>query len=195
MRPVSRTNLLTAVLVVLALLVGSLLDARLPRPDPVDADPYVRPGVVGRPVTLRSFIVTATDLEAGREIASLGTVTSTTAHWLVVGYTVEARGEARTVPPAVLRLRAADGRLFGETPGTTVACGPAQPGIPVRCWVPFEVPADALPGARLLVPAGVDVAMMDDVADIDLGISPERATELVAAAGRVTLPEARPAGR
>ena len=64
----------------------------------------------------------------------------------------------------------------------------------MRCSVPFEVPEDALAGAHLLVPADVHVDALDDVADIDLGITAERAAELAAATGQVEVPEARVVG-
>ena len=191
----SRTAWLTTALVVLALFVGSVLDTRLPKPDPADADPFLRPGLVGQAVELRNGVVTATDVRVGTEIRSIGAITATTGRWLVVDYVFEARGEAQFKAPATLRLRAADGRQFGETPGTTAACGPAQPGIPLRCSVPFEVPVDAIAGAHLLVPAENGVDVMDDVADIDLGLTPDRAAELGASEGRVELAAPAPVER
>lgn len=191
----SRTAWLTTALVVLALFVGSVLDTRLPKPDPADADPFLRPGLVGQAVELRNGVVTATDVRVGTEIRSIGAITATTGRWLVVDYVFEARGEAQFKAPATLRLRAADGRLYGETPGATAACGPAQPGIPLACSVPFEVPVDAIAGAHLLVPAENGVDVMDDVADIDLGLTPDRAAELGASEGRVELAAPAPVER
>ncbi len=190
-----RSGWTTAVLVVLALFVGSMLDTRLPKPDPLDGEPFFRPGALGVRVELRNGAVTATDVRVGTEVLSIGSVTATTGRWLVVDYVFEARGQAQTKPPALLRLRAADGRQFGETPGTTAACGPAQPGIPLRCSVPFEVPVDAIAGAHLLVPAENGVDVMDDVADIDLGLTPDRAAELGASEGRVELAAPAPVER
>ena len=74
----SRTAWLTTALVVLALFVGSVLDTRLPKPDPADADPFLRPGLVGQAVELRNGVVTATDVRVGTEIRSIGAITATT---------------------------------------------------------------------------------------------------------------------
>lgn len=190
----SRSTALTAVLVVLALVVGSLLDSWLPSADSADGVPFTHAAGIGEAVPLRTHTVTVDGIAAGTEVASYGAVTGTTAHWLVVSYTVEAVGQSASFPPAFLRLRAADGRLFGETPGTIVACGPAQPGIPLRCTVPFEVPADALAGAHLLVPAGIEVGLSDDLADIDLGITAADAATLAASTARIDLPEPQVGG-
>lgn len=183
----SRTSLLTAVLVVIALFVGSLLDAHLPRLDRLVAEPFLRTGTVGEPVNLRTVTVTVTGVRSGKEVESLRTVSVTTAVWLVVDYVVEARGEERIVAPTNLRLKAADGRLFGGTPGVVVSCPRAQPGVPITCSVPFEVPADAVAGSRLLVPAEADVDLMDDVASIDLGLTPDRAEVLASDTTRVII--------
>ena len=188
----TRTGILTAVLVVVALWLGSVISTALPSASDILSRPFVHEAHVGEPVTLRTATVTVTDVRAADEVASYRSIASTTGVWLVVDLEVVAREEAGRLIPAAFRLRAADGRLFGELPAVTVSCGPLQPGIAVRCTVPFEVPPDAVPGAHLLIPAAADVEATDDLADVDLGIddalaaTPER---------RITLIEPKIVGR
>lgn len=185
----SRAALATGVIVVAALFVGSTINAALPDPNSVFAAPFEHPAAVGEPVTLRDAIVTVTGLESGKEIARFNEVAVTEAVFLVVQLTYEPSEETQVLPLNVLRVVAADGRQYGGWSPVSTGCGPTPPGLPVTCRAPFELPPDALPGARLLIPAGASTTQMDDVAVIDLGIDEARADALGAATGRVTIPD------
>ncbi len=185
----TRSGVLTAILVVAALWLGSLISSALPAASDVFSRPYVHAARIGEPVTLRTATVTVSGVRTAQEVSSYGSIASTTGVWLVVDVEVTARGEARSLMPAAFRVRSADGRLFGELPAVTVSCGPLQPGIPVRCSVPFEITPDAVPDARLLIPAGTDTEASDDLADVDLGIDEARAATLANPETRIVLAE------
>lgn len=193
--PLSRAALATGTLVVAALFLGATINARLPDPGAIYSAPFTRPGTVGEPVTLRNQRVTVTGVDAGTELAHGRTVAVSDAHFLVVDLTYEPLGETGSLPAGWLRLRASDGRLFGGSLPVPALCGPTQPGMPIACRIPFEVSADALPGAALLVPAQGDTDAMDDVAVIDLAITAEDADRLAAASGRLTVADPSPVGR
>ena len=74
---------------------------------------------------------------------------------------VESRGET-TLEVAASDLLTVLPRHFVHIAGATDEL--------VQRELPFEVPADALEGARLLIPAEGNTRTNDDVADIDLGI-------------------------
>lgn len=185
----SRAALATGVIVVAALFVGSTINAALPDPNSVFAAPFEHPAAIGEPVTLRDGIVTVTGLESGREILRFNEVAVTEAVFLVVQLTYEPTEETQVLPLTVLRVEATDGRQYGGQAPISTGCGPTPPGLPIACRAPFELPPDALPGARLLIPAGASTTQMDDVAVIDLGIDEARADALGAATGRVTIPD------
>lgn len=185
----TRSGVLTTVLVVAALWLGSLISSALPAASDVFSRPYVHAARIGEPVTLRTATVTVTGVRTAKEVSSYGAIAGTTGVWLVADLEVEARHEPGLLAPAAFRLRAADGRLFGELSAVTVSCGPLQPGITVRCSVPFEITPDAVPGACLLVPAGTDAEASDDLADVDLGIDEARAAALASPETRIVLAE------
>lgn len=186
-----RTTLATGVIVVAALLVGSAINAQLPEPDAIFSTPFEHPGGVGETITLRNARITVTGVDAAKELEWLDQVAVSAGVFLVVDVTYEPRGET-SVLGSNARLVAADGREFGGRTPVSPACGPAQPGLPLACRLTLEVPPDVLAGAVLKVPAGIDTTLMDDVAVIDLGITPERASELGAASGRIVLPDETP---
>lgn len=187
----SRTALATGVVVVAALFVGSTINAALPDPNALFGTPFEHAGGIGVEITLRNAKLTVTGVEASKELERLDQVAVSEGVFLVVDVTYEPRGET-SVLGSNARLVAADGREFGGRTPVSPACGPAQPGLPLACRLTLEVPPDVLAGAVLKVPAGIDTTLMDDVAVIDLGITPERASELGAASGRIVLPDETP---
>lgn len=187
----SRTALATGVVVVAALFVGSTINAALPDPNALFGTPFEHAGGIGVEITLRNAKLTVTGVEASKELERLDQVAVSEGVFLVVDVTYEPRGET-SVLGSNARLVAVDGREFGGRTPVSPACGPAQPGLPLACRLTLEVPPDVLAGAVLKVPAGIDTTLMDDVAVIDLGITPERASELGAASGRIVLPDETP---
>lgn len=191
----TRAGLFTAFIVVLALWVGSLVTSALPDPQKVYTASFFRTGTVGETVSIRSYDVTVTGFRAGPEVATDAQVAVSRGLWLVVDLTWSPRDSTISWSPEGVvsqlvasepRLVSPDGREFGGLPGISVTCGAAQPGLPLTCSVPFEVPADALAGAHFWFPSS-SVGAMDDVADIDLGIDPGLAAELAASTDRVDL--------
>lgn len=198
----TRSGLLTGLIVVLALWVGSIVTSWLPDPQQVYAASFFRPGTVGETVSIRSYNVTVTGVRAGPEVATDAQVAVTRSLWLVVDLTWSptdaaiawsSEGVASQLTAAEPRLMSADGREFGGLPGITTTCGAAQPGLPLTCSVPFEVPPDALEGAHFWFPSSY-VGAMDDVADIDLDIDAARAADLAASTDRVDMSDPAPAG-
>lgn len=184
----TRQGLLTALLVVAALFVGSFVTSRLPQPDQLLAGaPFLRNGVIGAPVRLRTADVTVQRVQPAKRVELYGQVASSPAIFLVVDVVWAARGEPSTLAGSSPVVVAADGRRFGGTQAVSNSCGPAQPGLAVSCQLPFEVAADALEGARLFIPAGGDTQVSDDVADIDLGIDAEAAVQFAATDAQVEL--------
>lgn len=176
----TREGILTAMLVVAALFVGSALTERLPQPSAVLEAPFVREGAVGDTITLRTADVTVRGVDGSQIVRGIADTAQTSGVFLVVEIEWAPRGQASLLAGSAPEVVAADGRVFGGSQAVVNNCGPAQPGLPVRCQLPFEVAADAAAGARLLVPAGSTTDAADDIADIDLGITPERAAELAA---------------
>lgn len=185
----TRDGLLTAILVVAALFVGSTLTQYLPKPDDFRDDPFPVAGAFGEPVRLRNADITVTKVQAARTVELFGQVAATDGVWLVLDVTYAPRHEPGVLVGSQPLLSAPDGRRFGGLQAITKNCGPANPGLPVACQLPIEVPADALEGLVLTIPAENGQWENDEVTEIDLGITAERAAELRASEAQVTLQE------
>lgn len=183
----TREGLLTAVLVVAALFIGSFVGQLFPTTDDIHNRPFLHEARLGEPVRLRTGTVTATSYVLPEELSSGGSVAVTTGAWLVVQLTWLAHDEPTPLALDNLRLRAPDGRTFGGQPGLTSTCGPGQPGIELACQVAFEVTPDAIVGSTLLVPAVRHLDGPDDVAVIDLGIGEAVGSMATEADGRTEL--------
>ncbi len=185
----TREGLLTAVLVVAALFVGSSLTDRLPQPSAVLEAPFVREGAVGDTIELRTADVTVRGVDGSRLVRVFSSTAQTPGVFVVVEVDWAPRGQASMLAGSAPEIVAEDGRVFGGFQPVANNCGPAQPGLPVRCQLPFEVSADAAAGARLRIPAGSSTGIADDVADIDLGITPEQAARWAASTTVIALLE------
>ena len=191
----TRSGLLTALLVVAALFVGTAITERIPTAEDVFEARFSHNAAVGDPVRLRTGTVRATDVRAGATVTYNREVAQTSGVWVVIDLEWTAAGEPRPLPLGSLVLEAADGRRFGGLPALLVTCSPGQPGLVHTCHVPFEVTPDALAGSRLLAPAGTSVDSPDDVAVIDLGIDAARAETMAAAKDALEIPETVVRGR
>lgn len=177
---------LTTVIVVGLLALGSAALSRLPTPEEVARSPFVSAGTVGAPVPLRTGTIQVDAVRASTAVRQGGTTARTSAHWLVV--TMRFTAAREPVGLAGMTLRAADGRIYSLTRPFRSSCGPGQPGITIQCGLPFEVPSDAMAGARLVVPAALlGGGEGDDVAEIDLGIDPAQAGQLASATELITV--------
>ena len=167
----TRDGLLTAILVVAALFVGSLVTSSLPQPDSLLIDlPFLHAVNVGETANLRTGNVTVTDVQAAKRVKLYGRIAESAAVWIVVDLEWEPVRQSGMIAASNPVVVAADGRVFGGIQAVTNNCGPTQPGMAVACQLAFEVSVDALEGAHLRVPAGNSVDTSDDVADVDLGI-------------------------
>lgn len=183
----SRSGLLTTLLVIAALFVGSALTSALPDPEESRLDPFPVAGALGEPVRLRTSEFTLTGVRPAKTVELHNTVAATAGVWLVVAVTYEPLGQPGTLTGSQGGLRSRDGRWFGGTQAIANNCGPANPGLPVTCDLPFEVPVDALEGLILAIPAEAGSWGADQVTDIDLGITPERAAEFAATDAHIAL--------
>ena len=189
----TRQGLLTAILVVAALFVGSSVSAWIPTADDLFTEPFLHHAQSGDPVALRTGTVTVTGLRSAQQLSYLGQTAITGDLWLVVDLTWGAASEPATLNLSELRVETADGVRYGGLPALTPTCGPAQPGIPLRCQAQFELPAAVLQGATLLVPASFGVSSGDDVAVVDLGLDDVLAAQLASPGDPIELAEQAPA--
>ena len=100
--------------------------------------------------------------------------------WVVADLTLTPTVEDAGLPH--VQVVDAGGRTFGLTRGsTTNSCRLTQPGIPLRCSVAVELPADALAGAVLQL-APVPDPRFDHLLQVDLGLGADADPAPVAAA-------------
>lgn len=201
----SRDNLLTVVLVLAALLLGSVVTSRLPDPDRIGEEGVVLTAAAGQPVRLRTGVFTVTGVEASDQVQTWspqrtwGDVARTEGVFLVLHVDLTAAGEPRYFPGWNAQIVAADGREFGVWSSVNPTCGPAQPGLTISCMVAFELAPDAVAGASLRLPAANDSIPVspgeNNFALIDLALTPERAAELIAARTPVYLDQWQPKAR
>lgn len=183
----TRDGLLTVMLVIAALFVGSTLTKYLPSPDSFRDDPFPVAGALGETVHLRTGDITLTTLQPAKEIELNGQVAATSGVWVVVDVIYEPRDQPGVVTGGQGRMRSTDGRIFGGAQAIIANCGPANPGLPVTCQLPFEVPADALEGLILAMPAEAEHWAADHVTEIDLGLTTDKARDFAATDARITL--------
>ena len=183
----TRDGALTAILVIAALFVGSVVSGLFPSAADVLRRPYLHASTLGEPVELRNGTVNVTGVATAREVQAGAVVATTSQVWTVVDVTFLARDEPVQFPVESIRLRATNGRHYGGQLISGGPCGLGQPGIEQGCQFAYEMPVEALEGAVLLVPASATLSGPDDVAEFDLGIDAERAAELAEPAQRIEL--------
>ncbi len=193
----TREGFLTAVLVVIALFVGSFIVRWLPQSDAaLTGQPFLIEAEIGQTATLRTAEVTVTGIQVVKEVELFNQIAGSGAGvWLVADIVWSPVHQPSALSGNALVLRAADGRQFTGLQTITTRCGPSQPGLPVACQLALEVASDALEGAHLLIPAAGYTEASDDVADVDLGIDAAQAAELVKTDARLELAETRSVAR
>ena len=191
---VSRSTLVTLVLVLAALALGHVITQRLPQPDDVASRPFVRAGELGQPITLRTGTLTVLSASVTHSVSQFGTTYTTPHGWLVVRVQYTAAGRTNTLTnPTIV---AADGREFGGYQSVPTPCGPAQPDFTIACDLVVEVAQDALPGARLRLmadPLG-GARTPDDVAEVDLRLTADGVAQSLAGASAIELAQGRELG-
>ncbi|MDO5677167.1 MAG: hypothetical protein Q4G35_06625 [Propionibacteriaceae bacterium] len=182
----TREGLLTLLIVVAALFVGSRVVQLIPSSDEQFGRPFEHHAAVGEATEIRTGTVKVTGFDSAVEIEGHGAVAASTALFLVVDFEWLAKDQPHLFSVTEIVLQAADGRRFGGPAPVVAACLPGQPHIKLACQAPFEVPADALEGATLRMPAATHTER-DDVVIVDLGIDAARAAELAKPKDRIKM--------
>ncbi len=174
-------------LAVLGLLAaGSQLQRWLPSDDDdPGSDPFLRAGVVGETIDIRTATVTVDSVAGSRTVAEYGSKLVSPGVWVVARYTVVADRETTHVTLAELEDGA--GRLWTLSGRNNNACTPSPPGVEAHCTAYFEVPADALPSLRLHLARESADTRYDVVADVDLALT-ESDAEAFSSAPKINIP-------
>lgn len=135
--------------------------------------PFERSGAVGDPVDARWGTVEVGQVAGSTRIGFEGSTRVTGGAYVVVPITFTAADEPQLV--SYVAVRDTRGRIFraGSSRNPYRSGGAAQPGVPRRMVAAVELPADAVPGAELVVtlPANDDDHRRDDLVVIDLGLT------------------------
>lgn len=167
-----RNSLLTALVLVAALALGTYITGFLPSPDSVWKAPIERTASMGEAVELRTFTATVTGVDGAPESVHLGTVSATSGLWVLVDLEYRAHDEPSYVGPV---LESESGRRYTSLGAHVTTCPKGQPGITQTCHLLFEVPPDTLPGASLLIPSTINTIDVYDIrARVDLGITEQQ---------------------
>lgn len=158
-------------LVALGLLAaGSQLHRWLPSDDDdPGSEPFLRAGVVGQAVDLRTATVTVESVSGSRTVEEYGSELVSPGVWVVARYTVVADRE--NTPVTFAELEDGAGRLWTLTGRNANVCLAGPPGVETHCAAYFEVPPDALPSLRLHLARESRDTRYDVVADVDLGLT------------------------
>ncbi len=192
MKATSRTVLTVATVLVL-LYVGSLVTKWMPDAAEILSDrPFTHEALIGETVTMRTGDITVTGVQAAKQVEVYDQVAVTDQTWLVIDVQWTPRGESGLISGSFPVIRSQDGRTFGGMQALIINCGPTQPGLTVRCQMPFEMPIDALEGSKILIPAGNSVSTSDDVAQIDLQIDATKASQFASMQERIPLQDSTP---
>lgn len=178
MRPLRRAGAVAVTCAALGVAVA--VNHHVPSDKVADA-PFVRAGVVDEPVTLAYADVEVLRVLAAEQLVDSGTAV---AEGVFVIADVELRGRGGSTEFEGVYIRDRDGRLHGPAQRAGCEDEPAvTPGITTYARLCFDVPDDALAGARLVLsrsPGDNDAVATrrDDVAEVDLGISGSDAREM-----------------
>ncbi|HEX2285715.1 MAG TPA: hypothetical protein VHI10_12980, partial [Mycobacterium sp.] len=157
------------VAVLAALAVGRTIDTALPI-DHTDERPFVHAGGIGDRVHLVYADITVNGVRTAKALGTGQEKVGTPGRWLIVDVTVVAWGRPLSKPG--ISLQDTRGRTFLSDSRSGFSWVSAPTGVPWRMQIPFEVPADALPGATLVLSRNAIDDRRDDVARIDLGLEP-----------------------
>lgn len=147
--------------------------------------PFERHAGVGQKVHLRLGDVTVERVSVADTIVLFRDAFTARGVFLVIDVTARGRGETDTFAGVMLEDSA--GRLYGEASARVSCSGniQAEPGVTTYARLCFDVPVSVVDDVHLQV-ANNEPALMggsgqrrDDLAIIDLGLSPGEATRLV----------------
>lgn len=167
------TKIGAGVAVLAAVAAGQAIDSALPG---TDSRPFVHSAGVRERVHLSYADVTVNGRYVARTLDSVQGVVTTPGRWLVVDLGVVAWHRPLARPG--FTLEDGKGRVYRIDLRSGYSWDDAPTGVPWRVHIPFEVPADALPGATLVISRNADDHRRDDIARVDLGIGTEDAQAL-----------------
>lgn len=171
------------VAVLAAVAAGQAVNSTLPD---TDSRPFVHSGGIRDRVHMVYADVTVNGRYIARTLDSVQGVVNTPGRWLVVDLGMVAWQRPLSRPG--FTMEDGRGRVFEIDLRSGYNWDDAPTGVPWRVHIPFEVPADALPGATLVITRSADDHRRDDIARIDLGIGTEEAQALWDGAGSIELP-------
>lgn len=184
----TRNGVITSLLVIAALFVGTVIADLLPSEESVLNAPYEHHASIGQPVELRTATITVLGLRSASRITALGNTATTEGIWALVDFTWKPSAQPVSPNQDAVHIKTVDGRKFGGSPPVTNACLPTQTGVTFACSFAFEMDPTALAGAKVVFPAAGSRTGADDVAVIDLGIDSATAQRLAASTEKVLLP-------
>ncbi|MGP4027550.1 hypothetical protein [Actinomadura sp. 3N407] len=172
------------------LLAGAMwLNSLLPEIRAAELDPIRDGGTVGEEVRNRDFSVRVEKVEAARSLAPGFSLRNpppvgTDGIYLIVRLRAVSHREPLQLRTA--ELETPGGYTFKQDPRTSSASAGSQPTFQPMIWTRtafvFELPKERLEGAHLIVGTGGLLPQLSAAADIDLGITGDRADQLVRAA-------------
>lgn len=169
MAPKHTNTIVTAVVVLAGLAIGSAIDRQMPSTDDVFARPFIHEVEMGQIAKLRTAEVAVVGVETAQEVMNFGVAYSSVGTWVLLDIHVEATNKPLLL--SEVELVSTSGNTYGGTADVPNNCEYAQPGIAMICQAAFEVATQDIPGLKARIPADSQAgAPGDDLAIIDLGI-------------------------
>ncbi|TDB77756.1 hypothetical protein E1264_37310 [Actinomadura sp. KC216] len=170
-----------------ALLAGAMWMYSLkPQVLAAELEPIRGGGAVGEEVRNRDFSVRVEKVEAARSLApglSFGNPPAVGTDGIYLIVRIRATSHREPLELRTAELETPGGFTFREDPRTGSASGGARPTFQPMIWTRtafvFELPKKRLEGAHLVVGTGGLLPQLSAAADIDLGLTGERADELI----------------
>lgn len=187
----------SVLIMVVLLVLTSALVSRLPTPDAVRNLPFERRGVVGQDVSTVAGTYRVIEIDGVTKVVNEDRLvrTAMTTSGLILIVTIwHAGNEVASVVDTPM-VRDAHGRLSG---GSQLIeglsnCTSGQPVLGQTCELVFEASPEWLVGAELLIPTEWAVeGNHDEVAVINLGITPGQVAEWLNRGDTWTMAPARP---
>ncbi|MFI0410721.1 hypothetical protein [Actinomadura sp. 3N508] len=157
-----------------------------PKVEAQELEPIRGGGTVGEEVRNRDFSVRVEKVEAAKSLApglSFGNPPAVGTDGIYLIVRVRATSHREPLELRTAELETPGGFTFKEDPRTGSSAGGAQPTFQPMIWTPtafvFELPKKRLEGAHLVVGTGGLLPQLSAAADIDLGLSGDRADELI----------------
>jgi hypothetical protein len=164
-------RIVAAVLIIAALAIGSAITSHTPDTDDAQRA-FVRTGVLGSAVDVRTFDVTVLGVRGAAQITQDDTAHDTSGVWIIVRLRLTARTNPTVVSYAV--LRDAQGRTYratGRIDQSLLDGRPLEPGVPVTVELAFEVPTSVATGLSIQLAESEGDQRMDALARIRIPVT------------------------